>query len=74
MLVNFEELNMEIDVYDTYTQSIKGHTIHFDVLVLEGTSPDSAFKYAKEWLEEIDEGSKGLRHELCNFCHSELAR
>jgi hypothetical protein len=65
---------MKVAVYDTYTQSIKGHTIHFDVLVPESTSPDNAFKYAQEWLNSIGEDSKALRQELCNFCHSELAR
>ena len=65
---------MKVDVYDTYTQSLKGHTMHFDVLVPEGTSPDNAFMYAKEWLEKIGENSKDLNQELCNFCHTELAR
>ena len=65
---------MKVDVYDTYTQSITGHTMHFDVLVPEGISADTAFKYAQELIEENGEDSKGLRQELCNFCHSELAR
>lgn len=65
---------MRVDVYDTYTPSLKGHTMHFDVLVPEGTNPDNAFEYAKEWLEKIGEDSKDLRQGLCNFCHSELAR
>jgi len=65
---------MKVDVFDTYTKSVKGHTMHFDVLVPEGTSADKAFEYGKEWLESIGEDSKGLRQELCNFCHTELAR
>jgi hypothetical protein len=69
-----KELNMKVDVYDTYTKSIKGHTMHFDVLVPEGISPETAFKYAQEWLEKNGEDDKSLRQELCNFCHSELAR
>lgn len=65
---------MKVDVYDTYAQSRKGQTLHFDVLVPEGIGSDTAFKYAQEWLEKIGEDSKSLRQERCNFCHSELAR
>ena len=62
---------MEIDVYDTFASSKKGNTIHFDLLLPSGGKKDDASKYARVFLEKIDESSEAL--ESCKFCHSEKA-
>lgn len=63
---------MQVDVYDTYANSKKGHVIHFDVLVPKGTHQDTAYKYALEWLKEIGEdATKALKQSSCSFCHTE---
>lgn len=65
---------MQVDVYDTYARSAKGHIIHFDVLVPNGTDADQAFSYAKKWLTEIGENADALDQSRCNFCHVEQAK
>lgn len=65
---------MEVDVYDTYTKSNQGQTIHFDVLVPKGTDANQAFEYAKTWLAEIGEDAEQLSQSRCRFCHSEPAQ
>ncbi len=65
---------MEVDVYDTYARSSDGQIIHFDVLVPRGTDGDTAFAFAKKWLEDIGENSKDLDQSRCRFCHAEKAR
>ena len=62
---------MEIDVYDTFTSSKKGNTIHFDLLLPSVGKKDDASKYARVFLEKIGESSEAL--DSCKFCHSEKA-
>ncbi len=64
---------MQIDVYDSYAQSRKGHIMHFDVFVEKGTSKDKAFEYGCLWLKEIDENVDGFEQSRCNYCHTELS-
>jgi hypothetical protein len=64
---------MKVDVYDTYATSAKGAMIHFDVLVPMGTSAETAFKFAREWLDQVGMGDAELEQTRCNFCHSENA-
>lgn len=64
---------MQIDVYDTYASSKKGHTIHFDVFLAHGGNKESALHYARHFLESIGESSENLKSERCNFCHTESA-
>lgn len=64
---------MKIDVYDTYALSKKGHIVHFDVLVMTGTSQEKAHQYARSWLQSIGENPEGLDQSRCNYCHSENA-
>ncbi len=64
---------MKIDVYDTYATSKAGKTIHFDVLLPNGGSKETAIKYAHAFLESIGEAADALKSERYNFCHSEPA-
>ena len=62
---------MGIDVYDTFTSSKKGNTIHFDLLLPSGGKKEDASKYARVFLEKIGESAEAL--DSCKFCHSEKA-
>jgi hypothetical protein len=64
---------MKIDVYDSYAQSLAGHTMHFDVFVESNTSAEQALGFGRRWLESIGESAEGLQQSRCNFCHSEIA-
>ncbi|VUD64495.1 hypothetical protein TDB9533_03330 [Thalassocella blandensis] len=64
---------MKIDVYDSYATREDGRTLHFDVFVKEGTSPETALHHGRQWLNSIGEDSAGLKQLRCNFCHSEIA-
>lgn len=64
---------MKIDVYDTYSTSKNGSTIHFDVFLPHGDNKETALRYARQFLDAIGEPSQGLKSERCNFCHSESA-
>lgn len=63
---------MEVNVFDTYVESSKGVTMHFDVLT-EKKEKDvkKAIEYAKIWLKSINEGSAKVTSEECSFCHSQ---
>lgn len=64
---------MQIDVYDTYATSKKGHIIHFDVFLPEGEGKEKALRYAHAFLADIGESADALKQERCNFCHSQSA-
>ncbi len=64
---------MKVDVYDTYATSASRTTIHFDVLVPTETSSETAFAYARQWLDKVGLGDAELKQSRCNFCHSEKA-
>jgi hypothetical protein len=64
---------MEIDVFDSYSQSKSGQLMHFDILVPKGTAKEDALSYGRDWLNKIGEESEGLAAARCNYCHSEMA-
>jgi len=64
---------MKVDVFDTYATRNDGATIHFDVVVPTGTVPDTAYKYAIQWLKSVGLGDADLKQSRCNFCHTESA-
>ncbi len=64
---------MKVDVYDTYAAGSDGGTIHFDVLVPTGTSPEVAFRHACKWLSTVGLNDAELKQSRCNFCHTESA-
>lgn len=64
---------MKVDVYDTYATGGDGSTVHFDVLVPNGTAPTQAFEFACHWLAAVGLSSAELKQSRCNFCHTENA-
>ncbi len=64
---------MIVDVWDTYAKSAGGSTVHFDVLVPTGTSAETAYEFACQWLEKVGLGDAALKQSRCRFCHSENA-
>lgn len=64
---------MKVDVYDTYTTSRDGSTMHFDVLIRFDNTAGTAFEFAKQWLYSLGHGDATLKQSRCSFCRSERA-
>lgn len=56
-------------VFDTYATTVKGKSLHFDV-VLDEQNPELALRYAKEWLQSIGEEGADVTLKTCMYCHS----
>ncbi len=65
---------MKVDVYDTYATAGNGNMIHFDVLLPTDTPPESALKFARQWLASVGLSDATVEQSRCNFCHSENAQ
>lgn len=63
---------MQIHVYDTYVETKKYGTVHFDVIT-DKKDDKKAIEYAKKYLASIGEGSATVTAEECQFCHSQGA-
>lgn len=64
---------MKIDVFDTYVTHEDGVRLHFDVLLPQGGSNETAVQYAMQWLSEIGIKSDNIQLDKCRYCHSEAA-
>jgi hypothetical protein len=64
---------MECAVYDTYVQKKDGKTMHFDVIVEDGTPHEKAIEYGKKYLESVGQTEQKISQEECQFCHIQEA-
>ncbi|APD06298.1 hypothetical protein UJ101_00761 [Flavobacteriaceae bacterium UJ101] len=64
---------MKVSVYDTYVPKDNHTTMHFDILVEEGTSEKDVYNYGKKYLSERGIPNFQLTTKECNFCHMETA-
>jgi hypothetical protein len=64
---------VKIAVFDTYVTRKGGETMHFDVIVEEGTPHEKAIEFGKEFLESVGEGGQKITQEECQFCHIQEA-
>lgn len=60
---------MKVAVFDTYVTRKDGETMHFDVIVEEGTPHEKAIEFGKDFLESVGEGGQRMTQEECQFCH-----
>src|SRR5687768_5793139 len=51
------EKPMKVAVYDTYVRKKGGSTMHFDVVVPDGTPQEKALEFANQYLESV--GQRG---------------
>lgn len=65
---------MKIDVYDTYVTKKDGQTMHFDVMVPEGTPQGPVLEFANTYLSSVGEAGQECAVDQCRFCHVEHAR
>jgi hypothetical protein len=64
---------MKIDVFDTYAHTDAGKVLHFDVLMPNGSTQESAIAHANSFLASIGVTQAKIKSLRCNFCHSEPA-
>lgn len=64
---------MRVSVYDTYVQKNDQTTMHFDILVPEGSTTEKVYEYGKKYLAEKAVDKQKLTTQECNFCHMETA-
>jgi hypothetical protein len=64
---------MECAVYDTYVTRKDGRTMHFDVVVEDGTPHEKAIEYGKEYLASVGQAGQRMTQEECQFCHVQEA-
>ncbi len=64
---------MKVAVFDTYVPKKDGQTMHFDILVAEGTDEAKVFTYGLEYLASVDQEGQPLSTTECRFCHIEQA-
>lgn len=62
---------MNIAVFDTYVKKKDGSIMHFDIFVPEGTSPETAIKFGRQYLSSVGQAGQTLTARECAFCHVE---
>jgi len=62
---------MNINVYDTYLRHDDGQTMHFDVLLPEGSDSQTAAAVAIKWLRGIGVTADVDSLQSCRFCHQQ---
>ena len=65
---------MKVAVYDTYLPKKQGGTMHFDVIVPDGTEPEKVLEYANAYLKTAGQEGQPCGPKECEFCHTEQAR
>lgn len=60
-------------MYDTYVQKKDGKTMHFDVIVDDGTPHEKAIEYGKQYLQSVGQEDQKITQEECQFCHIQQA-
>ncbi len=60
-------------VFDSYIKKSDGTTVHFDIIVPDGTSEEVVLGYGKEYLSTIGITSGYPTKSRCQFCHVEEA-
>lgn len=63
---------MQIHVYDTYVETKKYKTIHFDVIT-DIKDQKKAIEFGKKYLKSIGEENAKISNQECQFCHSQVA-
>lgn len=61
---------MKIAVYDTYVRKKDGATMHFDVVVPDGTSHEKALEFANQYLGSVGQAGQPCGARDCQFCHT----
>ncbi len=64
---------MRLQVYNTYAIRGNNQTMHFDVLMPEGSSARDARRHAADWLRQIGITDERFRLDSCMLCHTEEA-
>lgn len=64
---------MKVAVYDTYVPKKDGQTMHFDVIVPDGTSPEAAIGFGQAYLKTVGQEGQPCSPKECQFCHTEEA-
>ncbi len=62
---------MKVEVWDTYVRKPDGTTLHFDILVEEGTPASQVYRFGKEYLSLQGIEDVMLDASTCQFCHVE---
>ncbi|PAJ72076.1 hypothetical protein CJF42_23140 [Pseudoalteromonas sp. NBT06-2] len=63
---------MQVHVYDTHVTTADEKHLHFDVLV-DDDNKDKVQQYVLEHLASKEITPKQIKHDRCQFCHSEIA-
>ena len=58
-------------VYDTHFTKGDGSRMHFDIVVLDGTSHQTVLQFGKDFLRSVGQGPPPLTTTNCEFCHKE---
>lgn len=61
----------KVAVFDTYVQQPSKATMHFDIVVPEGTDASQVHEYGLDYLNEKGVEKSHFSTNLCNFCHIE---
>jgi len=64
---------MQAAVFDTYVPTRQGGTMHFDIVVPQGTSFELVSTYGKTYLMGKGQSGQPLSSNECRFCHIENA-
>jgi len=64
---------MQLEVYNTYATHGDNETMHFDVLMPQGSSAHQARLNAADWLRRIGVLDHQFRLDSCQLCHVEEA-
>ncbi len=62
---------MKVEVWDTYARKPDGNTLHFDILVEEGTPASRVYQFGKAYLRALGVEDARLDASTCQFCHVE---
>ena len=64
---------MKVAVYDTHVAKKDGGTMHFDIVVPDGSSHEKVIEFGKAYLKGAGQEGQPLSAKECEFCHIEQA-
>ena len=64
---------MKVAVYDTHVLKNDGGTMHFDIVVPDGSSYEKVIEFGKAYLKGAGQEGQQLSAKECEFCHTEQA-
>ena len=62
---------MKVAVYDTHVAKKDDETIHFNIVVPNGSSYEKVIEFGKAYLKRVGQEGQPLSAKECKFCHTE---